>query len=268
MAALAEAEYRRAGAAVTGRHARPGPSWSPPCRPAARWREFVLEHGADPVRELARRGWARPGTCATPPRPRRRARPGVPRPWRRAPTVAVDSPVPTDAGLVVAPGERGRALPAHRGIRRRHERTRGPAHRAVRADVRTRPVDPAGRRARPRGGAARRAAPRGVGGERPGGRSTRGCSRRTPRTGSGGRPAAGSRTSTRCGSCMPRGAPSRPTRSCTTWAGRPPRCAGCRASRCGSYHLGRSFAPHIAPLAGRLTRCAGWLRPRAAPCPS
>ncbi len=66
--------------------------------------DFVLGHGADPVRELARLGWSRPrlreasrgadgtlvlGYAVT-------AASAVP---------AVDVPVPTDAGLVVAPGE-------------------------------------------------------------------------------------------------------------------------------------------------------------------
>jgi 8-oxo-dGTP diphosphatase len=66
---------------------------------------FVLQHGADPVRELAGHGWA--GAAL---RDARRdvdgalvleyaVRPG-------SATAVVDHAVPTDAGLVVAPGER------------------------------------------------------------------------------------------------------------------------------------------------------------------
>jgi 8-oxo-dGTP diphosphatase len=67
--------------------------------------EFVLAHGADPVRELARLGWGRPHL--------QEASREVDRSLRLTFAVSPSSParpveheVPTDAGLVLAPGER------------------------------------------------------------------------------------------------------------------------------------------------------------------
>jgi 8-oxo-dGTP diphosphatase len=89
---------------VTGRHPDPVRVVAT----AAAGREvarFILRHGADPVRELARRGWAGPAL-----RDARRDPEGalVLEYAVRAATAAaaVDQAVPTDAGLVVAPGEK------------------------------------------------------------------------------------------------------------------------------------------------------------------
>lgn len=66
--------------------------------------EFVLAHGADPVRELARLGWSRPHLHDA-----RRGEDGsLVLHYTVTPASAVshvDAPVPTDPGLVLAPGE-------------------------------------------------------------------------------------------------------------------------------------------------------------------
>jgi 8-oxo-dGTP pyrophosphatase MutT (NUDIX family) len=70
-------------------------------RPVA---EFVLGHGADPVRELARLGWSRPRLRGA----ERVADGSLVLTYAVAPASAVASvanPVPTDPGLVLEPGE-------------------------------------------------------------------------------------------------------------------------------------------------------------------
>ncbi|WP_241668107.1 NUDIX hydrolase [Pedococcus bigeumensis] len=73
-------------------------------RPVA---EFVLGHGADPVRELARLGWSRPRLRGA----ERVADGSLVLTYAVAPASAVTSvanPVPTDPGLVLEPGEEAR----------------------------------------------------------------------------------------------------------------------------------------------------------------
>ena len=69
--------------------------------------DFILGHGADPFRELARLGWSRPRL-----RDAHREDDGVLvlsyTVTAASAVTAVDNPVPTDPGLVVAPGERAR----------------------------------------------------------------------------------------------------------------------------------------------------------------
>lgn len=65
---------------------------------------FVLEHGADPVRELGRRGWGRPRLLDAVRHPDG----SLALDYEVEPAEPVDvtsAPVPTDPGLVVEPGE-------------------------------------------------------------------------------------------------------------------------------------------------------------------
>ena len=140
MAALAEDEYRRAGARDRSRSAaRAIRSSSAPeaddGRPVA---EFVLGHGADPVRELARLGWSRPAPARRRPGCRRRPRPHLHRDGGLGGDCRADAGAHRP-GAGARAGGGGQPLPAHRGIRGRHERPRAccspscprsPPHRA------------------------------------------------------------------------------------------------------------------------------------------
>jgi 8-oxo-dGTP pyrophosphatase MutT (NUDIX family) len=69
--------------------------------------DFVLAHGADPVRELARLGWSRPRLRGA----ERSPDGALVLTYAVAPASAVEgaaNPVPTDPGLVLEPGEEAR----------------------------------------------------------------------------------------------------------------------------------------------------------------
>ena len=129
------------------------------------------------------------------------------------------APVPTDPGLVLAPGEEASPYQRTAAYGVVTSAARRAADRAVRAHLRARPVDPPRGRARPGRGAGRRPAPRGLGGERPGGRvgaAARGAHLALDRA----RAQRSARGLPRRAHRVCRVVPaSRPTPSCTTWAG-------------------------------------------------